>query len=125
MRTLIVEGCAELGSIWQRHMRRLGVKADLATSHAGAVMALENDVYDVMVLDLVLEDGAALALSDYASYRHPEMQVIFVTNTAFFSDGSIFNFCANACAFVPTGTPPEDLAAMVEHYGAPRPCGAS
>jgi hypothetical protein len=40
-----------------------------------------------------------------------------VTNTSFFSDGSIFAFASNACAFVRRGTPPEDLAAMVEHYG--------
>ena len=125
MRTLIVEGCADLGIVWQRHLLRLGVEADLATSHADAVSALEDATcadatYEVMVLDLMLEGGAALALSDYASYRHPLMQVIFVTNSAFFSDGSIFNHCANARAFLPTGTPPEDLAAMVEHYGTNR-----
>ncbi|PSL17838.1 response regulator receiver domain-containing protein [Shimia abyssi] len=117
MRALIVENQAELGGLWQRHMQRLGVDADLVLSEADALAALEAADYNVMVLDLVLEKGAALALSDYASYRHPSVKVIFVTNTGFFSDGSIFNHCANACAFVPTGTPPDDLAAMVEHYG--------
>jgi hypothetical protein len=42
--------------------------------------------------------------------------VIFVTDTSFFSDGSIFNLAANACAFIQTNTPPEDIAALVEHY---------
>ncbi|WP_197919356.1 DNA-binding transcriptional response regulator [Thiosulfatihalobacter marinus] len=120
MRALIVESQADLGGLWQRHLWRLGVETDLVTSQEGAMRALQEGGYDVMVLDLVLRDGAALALSDYASYRHPDLQVIFVTDTAFFSDGSIFNLCSNARAFVPTATPPEDLAAMVEHYGAPR-----
>ena len=123
MKALIVENRAALGELWQRHMRRLGVSAELATSYGEALAALEAGVFDVMVLDLVLENGAAFALSDYASYRHPEMRVIFVTNTGFFSDGSIFNYCANACALVPTATPPDDLAAMVEHYGTVRKAG--
>lgn len=77
----------------------------------------EHDV-DILIMDLVLSEGSALAVADYASYRHPEAQVIFVTNTSFFSDGSIFAHAQNACALVQSATPPEDLAAMVEHYGA-------
>ena len=69
-----------------------------------------------MILDLVLDEGSALAVSDFASYRQPLARVIFVTNTSFFSDGSIFRHCVNACAYMPSATPPEDLAAMVEHY---------
>ena len=123
MQALIVESEAALGQLWQRHMLRLGVKADLATRQDDALCALERTDYDVMVLDLVLKNGAALALSDFASYRYPDMQVIFVTNSGFFSDGSIFNHCANACALVPTATAPDDLAAMVEHYGGLRKAG--
>ena len=72
---------------------------------------------DVLILNILLAEGSALAVADYASYRLPEAQIIFVTNTSFFSDGPIFSFAPNACAFVQTATPPEDLAAMVEHYG--------
>jgi hypothetical protein len=43
--------------------------------------------------------------------------VIFVTDTTFFSDGSIFAITPNARALVRTSAPPEDIAAMVEHYG--------
>lgn len=80
----------------------------------------ENET-DILIMDLVLTEGSALAVADYASYRQPKAQVIFVTNTSFFSDGSIFSHAQNACAFVQSATPPEDLAAMVEHYGAPGP----
>ena len=40
-----------------------------------------------------------------------------ITNTSFFSDGSIFRHIPNACAFLPSATPPADLAAVVGHYG--------
>jgi hypothetical protein len=52
-----------------------------------------------------------------ASYRQPGAKVIFVTDTTFFSDGSIFRHIPNACAFIRAETPPDDLVAIVEHYG--------
>jgi len=88
----------------------------VAEGQDDAIATLNIKAPDVIILDLVLQDGSALAVADYANYRCPQSRVIFVTNTRFFSDGSIFAHAANACAFVQTATPPEDLAAMVEHY---------
>ena len=81
---------------------------------------LEERAFDILVLDLVLHDGSALTVADLASFRCPDTRVIFVTNTTFFSDGSIFAHSPNACAYVPSGTKPEDLAAMVDYYAALR-----
>lgn len=74
--------------------------------------------FDVIILDLVLATGSALAVADVAQFRQPDTSVIFVTDTSFFSDGSIFSIMPNARAFLPTRTPPDDLAAVVEYYGA-------
>lgn len=120
MRVLIVESNPDLGELWQRHLQRAGAQVDLVLNQEAAIHALRMHDFEIIVLDLVLQDGAALAIADFASYRRPDAKVIFVTNTSFFSDGSIFNISSNACAFVQSGTPPEDLAAMVEHYAAPR-----
>lgn len=118
MQVLIVESRAELGALWQRHLVRLGATVVLATDQDSAIDHLRDQFFQIIILDLVLADGSALAVADFASYRHPKTRVIFVTNTSFFSDGSIFRHCANACAFMPSATPPADLAAMVEHYAA-------
>jgi len=120
MRVLIVEPEPELGHLWQRHLERQGAIVTLVTDQDNAIEALRAHDISIIILDLLVAKGSALAVSDYASYRRPDAQVIFVTNTSFFSDGSIFQHCANACAFLRTGTPPEDLAAMVEHFGRPR-----
>ena len=64
-----------------------------------------------MINSFVLDHGSALAVADFASYRRPDCRVIFVTNTSFFSDGSIFRHCANACAYLQSQTEPADLAA--------------
>lgn len=118
MRVLIVESKPELSRLWASHLKRQGVDVVDAASEADAIELLGEDAVDMIVLDLVLDNGSAFAVADFASYRHPEARVIFVTNTSFFSDGSIFQHIPNACAFLPSATAPEDLAAVVNHYGA-------
>jgi DNA-binding NtrC family response regulator len=116
MNVLIVQNDAKLGDMWQRHLQRHGHVAEVVRDQDSAIALLYDQFYSIIILDVVLEGESAIAVADYASYRHPDARVIFVTNTRFFSDGSIFHLCSNACAFVPTATQPEDLAAMVEHY---------
>ncbi len=117
MKVLIVESSRDLGRVWKRHLERQGADVVLVHDQSDAIAVVRAQEIDVIVLDLVLSDGSALAIADFASYRRPQARVIFVTNTTFFSDGSIFQHSPNACAFVQSCTPPEDLAAMVEHYG--------
>ena len=116
MNVLIVESQPELGTLWKRHLERHGAQVTLVHDQTQAVEALQAAEYEVMVLDLVLKVGSALAVSDFASFWQPQVRVIFVTNTSFFSDGSIFAHSRNACAYVQSSTPASDLTAMVEHY---------
>lgn len=118
MNVLIVESRSDLGALWQRHLERQGMQVVRVASQDEATEYLGLHSVDIIILNLVIKEGSALAVADYANYRHPEARVIFVTSTSFFSDGSIFAHSGNARAFVPTDTPPEDLAAMVEHYGS-------
>ncbi|MEO1308788.1 MAG: response regulator [Pseudomonadota bacterium] len=116
MKVLIVESNSDVGLMWSRHLQRMGLKVEMALGESEAVEALENDDINVIVMDVVLDQGSAFAVADYASYRQPNTKIIFVTSTTFFSDGSIFSHASNACAFLQVETPPDDLAAMVEHY---------
>ncbi|UYV37948.1 VpsR-related response regulator [Rhodobacteraceae bacterium D3-12] len=117
MRALIVESATELAQLWQRHLERAGIETRLATGQTDAVAHLQQTTFDILILDLVLTEGSAIAIADFANYKQPHARVISVTNTSFFSDGSIFQHLPNACAFVQSDAPPDDLLAMVEHYG--------
>ncbi|GGB10559.1 response regulator [Allosediminivita pacifica] len=119
MDVLIIESRKALADLWSRHLDRMGAGVVCATGEAEAVAHLESEHFDVVILDLVLEEGSAFAVADYVAYRDAATRIIFVTNTTFFSDGSIFSLFANACAYLPRATPPEDLSAMVEHYARP------
>ena len=116
MKILIAESDPNLGGIWRAHLLRQGAEVELATSGEVALDNLAKNTYDLLVLSQSLGEDEALNVADYASYRHPEIKVIFVTRTRFFADGSVFAHCPNACACLPEHTPPQDLAALVEYH---------
>lgn len=117
MRVLIIESRKRLGELWMRHIERQGAEVFLATSTTDAIRIVRQNDIDVIVLDLFLDEGSAMAVADYACYRRPEARVIYVTSTTFFADGSVFEHMPNAYGYIKTSTPPDDLAAMVEHVG--------
>lgn len=119
MRVLIVHSNLHLGALWKRHLERLEADVTYVQTGEQALHLIEITRFDVIVLDLVLSECSALTVADLAQFRQPEANVVFVTDTTFFSDGSIFNHSANARAFIETTTPPRDLAAIVHHYGCP------
>lgn len=118
MQVLIVQANAALGALWQEHLARLGAQVQRVDTGTAALGALEKTCFDVIVLDVMLDGGNALAVADMAQFRHPRTNVVFVTDTTIFSDGSIFGYSANARALIQTATPPKDLAAIVYHYGS-------
>lgn len=117
MNVMIVESNESLAMLWAAHLQRSGLTVVHAATEQQAVAGIEKREFNVIILNLMLAHGSAMAVADYARFRHPETNVIFVTDTAFFSDGSIFGLMPNARAYIDSGTPPEDLAAMVEHFG--------
>ena len=117
MRVLIVEKNSDLADVWKAHLARQGADVTVATSQDEAVGVLQGDPVDVLILNLVLPGQSAIAVADYASYRQPDAKIVFVSSDNFFSDGSLFNHIPNARAFLQERTPPEDLAAIVDHYG--------
>lgn len=119
MHVLIVEGDMALTEVWKRHLERHGAYVSVASSQDAAVELIQQYPVNVIVLSLDLTDGSAFAVADFASYRIPNARVIFVTRSTFFSDGSIFQLVPNTAAYIASQTPPEDLAAIVEHHGTP------
>ena len=121
MRILIVQENIELGGVWARHLERMGIDVCQVSKGDAAFDAILDQQFDAIVLDLVLRECSALAISDFAQFNQPTANIVFVTDTSFFSDGSIFSHASNARAMLETATPPEDLAAIVHHYA----CDAS
>jgi DNA-binding response OmpR family regulator len=114
---LIVGSNPDLSRIWAGHLERHGQQVVLFGSQKEAVDFLYDNSVEVIVLDLMLENGSALAIADFASYRRPDARIVFVTNNTFFSDGSLFTHIPNTAAILQEKTPPNDLAAIVAYHG--------
>lgn len=114
---LIVASNSELSSVWARHLERQHYAVQVVTSQADAVDLLCEVEPEVIVLDVMLDDGSAIATADFASYRRPNSRIVFVTRSTFFSDGSLFQHIPNTCAIIPERTNPNDLAEIVAYHG--------
>lgn len=118
MQVLIVEHNPDLARIWSGFLARQGMTCVVADAGAEAYAALRVRDFDALVLDMELPEGEALRVADYASYRNPDIPIIAVTARGFFSDGTIFELIPNARGLLRSPLRPEDMAALVEHYGA-------
>jgi DNA-binding NtrC family response regulator len=117
VRILIVEHNRDLAGLWARFLERQGMACTLAASAAEAYDALRRGSFGALVLDMEMPGGAALAVADFATYRDPDIPIIAVTARGFFSDSAIFELIPNARGLLRAPLRPEDMAALVEHYG--------
>jgi len=118
-KVLIVEARASLGKLWQSFLQRQGYDVELVANQPDAIDKLRFKSWDVLVIDLMLPGASALAISDFASYKNPDIAIIVVSASSFFSDGSIFEHLSNARGFMNQPVEPEDLAAVVDHCMRP------
>lgn len=116
MKVLLVQNNQDLSNLWSDFLRRNGVEVVQAATQSEAVDHINFDTFDALILDLVLPDGGAIAISDLATYRQPDVPIIAVTSTSFFSDGSIFELIPNARSLMRTSLRPDDLVAVLDHY---------
>jgi DNA-binding NtrC family response regulator len=116
---LIVEAQESLGRLWQSFLERQGFEVSLVGNQSDAIDKLRFGHLDVLVIDLVLPNSSALAISDFASYKNPDISIIVVSSDSFFSDGSIFELLPNARGFMNQPIEPGDLVAVVDHCTRP------
>jgi len=83
-------------------------------------MQLRAQEFDALILEMVLPDGGAIAIADFAAYRMPDVPVITVNSSSFFSDGSIFQLMPNVQSVMQAPVEGKDLAAMVSHLKSKR-----
>ncbi len=119
MRVLLVQDNEDLGRIWCKFLNMQGLDAQLVTSPDAAIEVLQTEAFDAMVLEPVLEEGSSIAIADFATYKNPDIAILAVTKSSFFSDGSVFEVLPNARGLLRTPIRPDDLVAYLEHF-APR-----
>lgn len=117
MDVLLVDSDAHRRSLWAQGLDESSWRVHHATTAQQAIDLLDSRAVHVIVLNLDIDGGGALAVPVYAGYRQPAARVIVVTSLPMFRDGSIFGLCGNACAFLDASAPPHDIAVLVDHHG--------
>lgn len=117
MRILVVQENSDLSTIWGRFLARCGFSVTLALSHEEAFDRLEEQLFDVLIFDPALA-GGGLAVADMATFRNPDIKILAVTRSSFFSDSTVFDLIPNARAVLRQPVRPEDLAAYMEYFDA-------
>lgn len=79
MRLLVVEDDAALGRILVRGLSEDGYAVDLEATSAGAQYAVDNNEYDLVVLDLGLPDGDGVTLCRRFRDRSVRVPVLMLT----------------------------------------------
>ena len=77
MNVLIVESKRHLAELWRRALERVGAHFDIASSQDQAADMVAAEIYHIVVLDLILDEGSAFAVADFMKYLQPDAQVIF------------------------------------------------
>ena len=120
MRVLIAQQNAELAKLWAGFLEREGVNTVLVSSQSEALVQLRSQNFDALILEVVLPDGGAIAIADFAAYRMPDVPVITVNSSSFFSDGSIFQLMPNVHSMMQAPVEGKDLAAVISHLKSKR-----
>jgi len=114
-RVLIVESQARLGLIWKQFLEREKCDVQLAPTQKQAIDVLRFEQFDVLVIDLMMSNASSLTITDFATYKNPDISIIVVSASSFFSDGSIFDLLPNARGYMNQPIEPADLAAVIDH----------
>ena len=114
---LIVEHNRDLAGIWARFLARQGAALHAGRHRRRGLRRAARAAVRRAGARHGAACGEALAVADFATYRNPEMPIIPVTASGFFSDSAIFELIPNARGLLRAPLRPEDMAALVEHYG--------
>jgi len=79
MRLLVVEDDSMIGESLRRGLRLADFTVDWVRDASDAALALHNDVYDMMILDLGLPDISGLQLLEKIRQQGNELPVLIVT----------------------------------------------
>ena len=79
IRVLIVDNDAAHAAAMAESLERVGYECTVATSGAAGAAQLEENLFDIVITDLVMTDIDGLAILKRAKESQPEAEVILVT----------------------------------------------
>ncbi len=121
MRVLIVHHNADVASFWAMYFSRQNADVLVANNIDSAIKSLRFDAINVIILDMALPIGQSFAISDYAGVFHPQVPIIAISTSTFFSGTDLYEMMPNARALMAMPIQLSDLKAIVDFYATQVP----
>ncbi len=93
----------------------------VANNIDSAIKSLRFDAINVIILDMALPIGQSFAISDYAGVFHPQVPIIAISTSTFFSGTDLYEMMPNARALMAMPIQLSDLKAIVDFYATQVP----
>ncbi|MEL6452053.1 MAG: response regulator [Pseudomonadota bacterium] len=112
---LLLEDDPYLQFTFTEALRDAGHEVLVASDNDEAMSELRRSTPDVLVLDLMINDGFSTDVANYAVYSAPQAEVIFMTGSGLFPKGELFGMSRNARLVLRKPVKMDELTTMVAH----------
>ena len=120
MRVLVLEDDPILRSVWVDALEDEGCEVHEAAEADEAIALIARQRFDVLVLDLMLEEGTSESVSSYAKVVAPRAFVVLVTGSGLFPNGEHRHEMPGVDWILRKPVAIADLTAVVAHAGSIR-----
>ena len=115
MKCLVADDNADLARLWALAIEGDGHDVTVCTDGDAAVNQMRVQDFDLLILDLFMPGGGALALARVAVYNNPAAQVLIVTGADCFAFGELLEMGDNIAMVLRKPVSPNDLRSYVAH----------
>lgn len=118
---LVVEDDVGLQFVIGEALRSAGHEVHVACDNEQAMAVLRRHTPDILLLDLMVENGMSTDVANYAAYSAPDAAVIFMTGSGMFPKGELFGMSQNARLVLRKPVHLGELDTMIKHVTADAP----
>lgn len=79
IRLLLVEDDTDLGRLLSKYLDIQGIEVSLAPDNTAALLVLQENLFDIAVLDVMLPEGDGFSLAQNIRKKYPQMPFLFLT----------------------------------------------
>ncbi|MBB4807217.1 DNA-binding response OmpR family regulator [Chryseobacterium defluvii] len=79
IRLLLVEDDADLGRLLSKYLDIQGIEVSLAPDNTAALLVLQENLFDIAVLDVMLPECDGFSLAQNIRKKYPQMPFLFLT----------------------------------------------
>ncbi len=116
MRVLILEDDRILADVFKDALEAEGHSVMVAHQNEHAFACLRDEVFDILIFDLLIDGETSIPVLDYANFVQPKAEVILVTGSGLFPRGELHYSISDVSYRIQKPLKLDDLIHVVAHF---------